>query len=58
MEIIVKPRSSFKTISMVMGKIFDADFHNVMKSVGFKDTPREKYTVADMIRYREIEKYK
>lgn len=41
-----------------MGKIFDADFHNVMKSVGFKDTPREKYTISDVIRYREIEKYK
>ena len=36
----------------------DADFHVVMKGVGFSLTPREYLTVGDMIRYHEsITKY-
>lgn len=54
---ITEPKVGFKTMRMVMGKIFDADFHEVMVSVGFKDTPRECYTVGDMLRFREIEQY-
>ena len=35
----------------IFNKALDADFHNVMKGVGFKLTPREHLTVGDMIRY-------
>lgn len=35
----------------VFNKALDADFHNVMKGVGFPLTPREYLTVGDMIRY-------
>ncbi len=32
-------------------KVSDADFQTVMKSVGFRSTPREVLTVRDMERY-------
>lgn len=35
----------------VINKVSDGDFGNVMKSIGFSETPRETITVGDMEKF-------
>lgn len=50
--------SHVEITKVVVDRIFDADFDKVMVSVGFNETPRERYTINDILKFREIEKYK
>lgn len=42
----------------VSDKTFDGDFQTKMQAVKYKDTPMESLTINDILKVREIEKFR
>ena len=42
---------TYRYTDTIIKRVFDGDFDTVMKSIGFNETPRDFFTINDMVAY-------